>query len=144
VAIALSAKQQLLVLDNCEHVIDAAATMAKALLRANPAAQVVVTSREPLKAEGEWIYPVPLLAVPTRDAEDRDDLLRYGAVRDRRSPGHQPRAPWPGSAPQPHDLVRPPRPLISGSLSRARARVERGEVYREAIAPSRPRISPKA
>jgi predicted ATPase len=81
VAIALSAKQQLLVLDNCEHVIDAAATMAEALLRANPAAQVVVTSREPLKAEGEWIYPVPPLAVPTRDAEDKDDLLRYGAVR---------------------------------------------------------------
>ena len=47
---------------------DAAATMAEALLRANPAAQVVVTSREPLKAEGEWIYPVPPLAVPTRDA----------------------------------------------------------------------------
>jgi predicted ATPase len=67
------------VLDNCEHVIDAAATMAEALLRANPAAQVVVTSREPLKAEGEWIYPVPLLAVPTRDAEDG----RPAAIRRR-------------------------------------------------------------
>jgi predicted ATPase len=45
----------LLVLDNCEHVIDAAARMAEALLRANPAVHVIATSREPLKAEGEWI-----------------------------------------------------------------------------------------
>ena len=43
--------------------------MAEALLRANPAARVIATSREPLKAEGEWLYPVPPLAVPA--AEDR-------------------------------------------------------------------------
>ena len=48
VAGALGAKQLLLVLDNCEHVIDAAASMAEALLRANPAAHVLATSREPL------------------------------------------------------------------------------------------------
>ena len=54
----------MLVLDNCEHVVDAAARMAEALLRANPAARVIATSREPLRAEGEWIYPVPPLAVP--------------------------------------------------------------------------------
>ena len=41
----------------------------------------VATSREPLRAEGEWVYPVPPLAVPAEDAEDADDLLRYGAVR---------------------------------------------------------------
>jgi predicted ATPase/DNA-binding winged helix-turn-helix (wHTH) protein len=81
VANALSGNQLLLVLDNCEHVIDAAAMMAEALLRANPAAHVFVTSREPLKAEGEWIYSVPPLAVPAEDAEDEDDPLRYSAVR---------------------------------------------------------------
>jgi predicted ATPase/DNA-binding winged helix-turn-helix (wHTH) protein len=81
VAKALSRKRLLLVLDNCEHVIDAAASMAEALLRANPAARVIATSREPLKAEGEWIHPVPPLAVQAGDADDGDDPLRYGAVR---------------------------------------------------------------
>ncbi len=81
VAKALSEKRLLLVLDNCEHVIDAAARMAEALLRANPAAGVIATSREPLKAEGEWIHPVPPLAVQAGDTEDRDDALQYGAVR---------------------------------------------------------------
>ena len=52
VANALRSKQIMLVLDNCEHVIDAAARMAEALLRANPAARVIATSREPLRAEG--------------------------------------------------------------------------------------------
>ena len=55
VANALSGKELLLVLDNCEHVIDAAAGMAEALLRANLVVHVIATSREPLKAEGEWI-----------------------------------------------------------------------------------------
>jgi predicted ATPase len=41
----------MLVLDNCEHVIDAAAGMVEALLHADPAARVIATSREPLKAE---------------------------------------------------------------------------------------------
>ena len=78
---ALGGKELLLVLDNCEHVIDAAARMAEALLRASPAVHLIATSREPLRAEGEQIYPVPPLAVPAEDAEDQDDLLRYGAVR---------------------------------------------------------------
>jgi hypothetical protein len=81
VATALRAKQLMLVLDNCEHVIDAAARMAEALLRANPAARVIATSREPLRAEGEWVYPVPPLAVPTEGSPDGEDPLRYGAVR---------------------------------------------------------------
>jgi predicted ATPase/DNA-binding winged helix-turn-helix (wHTH) protein len=81
VAAALDTKRLLLVLDNCEHVIDASANMAAALLRANPAARMIATSREPLRAEGEWIYPVPPLAVPAEDAEDAGDPLCYGAVR---------------------------------------------------------------
>jgi predicted ATPase/DNA-binding winged helix-turn-helix (wHTH) protein len=81
VANALIGKELLLVLDNCEHVIDAATRIAEALLRASPAVHVIATSREPLKAEGEWIHPVPPLAVPAGDAEDEDDPLQYGAVR---------------------------------------------------------------
>jgi predicted ATPase len=71
----------MLVLDNCEHVVDAVAEMAEALLRANPGTRVIATSREPLRAEGEWVYPVPPLAVPTEDIPDSEDSLRYGAVR---------------------------------------------------------------
>jgi DNA-binding winged helix-turn-helix (wHTH) protein len=81
VANALRSKQLMLVLDNCEHVVDTAAQMAEALLRANPAARVIATSREPLRAEGEWVYPVPPLAVPTEGSPDGEDPLRYGAVR---------------------------------------------------------------
>src|SRR5260221_9015913 len=81
VASALRSKQLMLVLDNCEHVLDAAARLAEALLRANPAVRVIATSREPLRAEGEWVYPVPPLAVPAEDSLDNEDPLRYGAVR---------------------------------------------------------------
>jgi predicted ATPase/DNA-binding winged helix-turn-helix (wHTH) protein len=81
VANALGAKQLLLVLDNCEHVIDAAARMAEALLRTNPAARIIATSQEPLRAEGEWIYLVPPLEVPTAGAENGDDILQYSAIR---------------------------------------------------------------
>src|ERR1700731_2195901 len=81
VANALATKQLLLVLDNCEHLVGAAASMAEALLRANPEARVMATSREPLRAEGECLCRVPSLAVPTEGSRDAEDLLRYGAVR---------------------------------------------------------------
>ncbi|MEJ0003654.1 MAG: winged helix-turn-helix domain-containing protein [Pararobbsia sp.] len=78
VAQALATRRLLLVLDTCEHVIDAAATMAEAILRAGSAARIVATSREALRVEGEHLYRVPTLAIP---AEDAKDLLAYGAVR---------------------------------------------------------------
>ena len=81
VANALRSKQLTLVLDNCEHVVAAAARMAETLLRATPAIRVIATSREPLRAEGEQIYPVQPLAVPTEDSANGEDPLRYGAVR---------------------------------------------------------------
>src|SRR5438067_1591299 len=81
VANALAAKQFLLVLDNCEHLVGAAASMAEALLRANREARMIATSREPLRAEGECLYRVPSLAVPTEGSRDVEDLLQYGAVR---------------------------------------------------------------
>ncbi|WP_024512987.1 hypothetical protein, partial [Bradyrhizobium sp. ARR65] len=78
VALALADRRLLLVLDTCEHVIGAAAGMVEALLHASPAAHVIATSREPLKAEGEWIYLVPPLAVP---AVESDNFWQYGAAR---------------------------------------------------------------
>jgi len=81
VANALHSKQFILVLDNCEHVVDAAARMADSLLRTSAAASVIATSREPLRVEGERIYPVPPLGVPVEGNPDGEDPLRYGAIR---------------------------------------------------------------
>jgi predicted ATPase/DNA-binding winged helix-turn-helix (wHTH) protein len=81
VANAFGPKHLMLVLDNCEHVVEAAAQMAEALLRATPTVRVIATSRDPLRVEGEWVFPVPPLAVPTEGSSDCEDSLRYGAVR---------------------------------------------------------------
>jgi predicted ATPase/DNA-binding winged helix-turn-helix (wHTH) protein len=81
VAKAVGPKRFLLVLDNCEHVVDAAARMAEALLHANPETRLITTSRDALRVDGEWIYAVPPLAVPTDLTRDIGELVRYGAVR---------------------------------------------------------------
>jgi predicted ATPase/DNA-binding winged helix-turn-helix (wHTH) protein len=81
VAQALADRRLLLVLDTCEHVIAAAATMVEAMLGAGSALHIIATSREPLRAGGEWVYPVQPLAVPAMDVAADDDPLQYGAVR---------------------------------------------------------------
>jgi predicted ATPase len=81
VAAALGAKRLLLVLDNCEHVIEATARLAEALLRTNPHARVMATSREPLRAPGEYVYRVLPLQVPAEGTEDREDPLEAAAVQ---------------------------------------------------------------
>ena len=78
---ALAGRRLVLVLDTCEHVISAAAAVAEAVLRVGSTMRIIATSREPLRAEGEWVYPVPPLSVPKEDTEEADDLLRYGGVR---------------------------------------------------------------
>ncbi|HTT80223.1 MAG TPA: winged helix-turn-helix domain-containing protein [Stellaceae bacterium] len=81
VAQALAAKRLLVVFDTCEHVIAAASALAEAVLRAGSAACIIATSRESLRAEGEWIYPLPPLTVPAEDPAEADDPQRYAAVR---------------------------------------------------------------
>ncbi len=61
---ALRERALLLVLDNCEHLLDACALLVETLLRAGPRLRVLATSREPLRAAGEAVYRVPPLAVP--------------------------------------------------------------------------------
>ena len=58
----------LLVLDNCEHLLDACAELTLELLSSAPGLRVLATSREPLGVPGEAAYPVPPLAVPPGDA----------------------------------------------------------------------------
>jgi predicted ATPase len=54
----------LLVLDNSEHLLSAAAAMVDEILRAAPQVRVLVTSREPLQVSGEYVLPVPPLGLP--------------------------------------------------------------------------------
>jgi predicted ATPase/DNA-binding winged helix-turn-helix (wHTH) protein len=61
-------KQLLIVLDSCEHVAGAAAAMIEAVLRAAPRVCILATSREPLRAEGEWLLRLPSLEVPSGSA----------------------------------------------------------------------------
>lgn len=81
VAAALGSRNILLVLDNCEHVVDAAARMAEAFLRGSPSVTVIATSREPLRAEGESIYQVPSLDVPGEGDASPEEILGHGSVR---------------------------------------------------------------
>ena len=77
VAQALSGRRLLLILDTCEHVIDAAAELADAMIRAGPGVGIIATSQEPLRVDGEQVYVVPPLTVPT----DGDDPWQSGAVQ---------------------------------------------------------------
>lgn len=72
----------LLVLDNCEHLIDGAAYLIETLLRRCPNIAVLATSREMLGAAGEHPMYVRSLATPEPDTlRDTETLLQYGAVR---------------------------------------------------------------
>jgi predicted ATPase len=81
VAQGLVGRRLLLVMDTCEHVIEIAASMAEAALGVGSELRVLATSRELLKTEGEWVYPVAPLAVPPVDVEQGDSFFEYGAIR---------------------------------------------------------------
>ncbi|MEU7916394.1 AfsR/SARP family transcriptional regulator [Microbispora bryophytorum] len=61
---SLAGRELLLILDNCEHVIDAAAGLAELVLRRCPGVRVLATSREPLGVPGEMLAPIPPLGLP--------------------------------------------------------------------------------
>src|SRR5262252_5862343 len=61
---SLAGRRALLVLDNCEHLLDACAVLAGALLRACPGLRILATSRQVLGVPGEVTFPVPPLSVP--------------------------------------------------------------------------------
>ncbi len=66
---ALHDKEALLVLDNCEHVLDAAAAIVSKLLHACPRLRVLATSREPLRVQGEHLVRLAPLAVPADEPQ---------------------------------------------------------------------------
>ncbi|HYN96447.1 MAG TPA: BTAD domain-containing putative transcriptional regulator, partial [Pilimelia sp.] len=79
-AVGIAGRHLLLVLDNCEHVIGAAAALADRLLARCPHLRVLTTSREPLGITGETLWPVEPLALPPADAPP-GEALGYPAVR---------------------------------------------------------------
>lgn len=73
----LADKNLLLVLDNCEHIIDAVTKMTEVLLRQAPRLHILATSTEPMRAEGEWIFRLLPLEVPS-EAENLSAIEALG------------------------------------------------------------------
>ena len=69
-------RELLLVLDNCEHLLDTAARLADDVVRRAPGVRVIATSREPLTTAGEHVLPVPPLELPPPHAEQPLNRLR--------------------------------------------------------------------
>ena len=77
----LREKTLLLVLDNCEHVIEACAQLAEHLLQQCPDLRILASSREALGVEGEFAQRVPSLSLPPAEPAGRDTLVQSEAVR---------------------------------------------------------------
>jgi len=78
---AVSSGEMLLVLDNCEHVVDGVARLAELLLGSIPALRILATSQETLGAEGEYAYKVSPLEVSPEGFADVDRISRFSAVQ---------------------------------------------------------------
>ena len=77
----LKAREALLILDNCEHLIEACARLADNLLRTCPNLHILATSREPLRISGEASWSVPGLSLPDPGSLPPAELTNFEAVR---------------------------------------------------------------
>ncbi|MBR1125440.1 helix-turn-helix transcriptional regulator [Bradyrhizobium lablabi] len=76
----LRGRHMLLVFDNCEHVIAAINEIAETILQGAPEVRILATSREPLRAAGEWVHRLGPLAVPMPAQLTAAEALRFPAV----------------------------------------------------------------
>lgn len=76
----LAGREVLLLVDNCEHVIDALAMRIAPLLAVLPGLRILATSREPLRMEGEHVLRLPALAVPDIDQIPLTQALQWPSV----------------------------------------------------------------
>ncbi len=77
----LVSRKTLLVLDNCEHLVQSCAALADTWLRSCPSLKILATSREPLGIAGETSWLVPPLSLPdVRDLLPIEQLVRYEAI----------------------------------------------------------------
>jgi predicted ATPase/DNA-binding winged helix-turn-helix (wHTH) protein len=81
VARAIGSKQVLLLIDNCEHLIDAVANMTEIMIQMCGSVSVLATSRENLRIVGEYVYRVGPLSVPTEEDVEPDVILAQSAVQ---------------------------------------------------------------
>jgi predicted ATPase/DNA-binding winged helix-turn-helix (wHTH) protein len=78
----LRERQVVIVLDNCEHCVEAAAHLAEDLLKTSSASAVLATCREPLRAEGEWVFRLTGLETPPRSSVLTSAVaLEFPAIR---------------------------------------------------------------
>ena len=77
---AIGSRTLLLVIDNCEHLLDASARLADALLDLCPNVRILATSREALGVEGEQSWPTPSLGIPDTLDATFDDIVEANAV----------------------------------------------------------------
>jgi predicted ATPase len=77
----LRPRRVLLVLDNCEHVVQAVATLAQSLVGQCPNLSLLSTSREPLGVPGEVLYRVPGLSMPAAEDDSAEAIAMAEAVR---------------------------------------------------------------
>jgi predicted ATPase/DNA-binding CsgD family transcriptional regulator len=80
---ALRTRRMLILLDNCEHLIDACARICQRLLAGSPGLKVIATSREPLRVAAETVWQVPPMAMPAPDGrpDNAVELMRSDALR---------------------------------------------------------------
>ena len=112
----LATRQVLLVLDNCEHLIDACAALVDEILERCPDVTVLATSREAMRLQGEQVHPVDPLPVAGDDLSETSEAVQlFCESRRRRSPrlrdvrparptsprsaGGSTASPWPSSSP---------------------------------------------
>jgi predicted ATPase/class 3 adenylate cyclase len=77
----LKSKQLLLLLDNCEHLVEACAQLADNILQHCPDVKIITSSREALSIYGEMIFSVPSLTLPKPAVQSPDELLKSEAVQ---------------------------------------------------------------
>ena len=80
IARMIGSRKLLLVLDNCEHVVDAVAELIEAILTRCEGVKVLATSRETLRLDNEQVYRVPPLDVPQSPDASLDDVLGCSSV----------------------------------------------------------------
>lgn len=83
IASYLDGKHCLLVIDNCEHLVDACTALVDSLLRACPHLHIIATSRQALGVPGELTWPIPSLSLPQHEDAHvaLEEVAQYDAVR---------------------------------------------------------------
>lgn len=77
---AIERREVLLVLDNCEHVVDAVAQLSEEILEGCPNVRILTTSREPLALPVERLWRIPTLDLPHQEVTSIEELLTYESV----------------------------------------------------------------